>query len=179
MRNRLWNILIAGMSLAVIFGSQAVAAEYDHTVEAKNISFSWKIDGDNLAGQVSAKTEGWVGVGFNPSAKMKDANYVLGYVKDGKVTIVDEFGVTATGHKADDKVGGTENVKVVGGTEEGGMTTIEFVIPLNSGDEKDGVIDPNADTLLLLAYGGGRDSFRAKHKYREVMTVNLGSGEVK
>lgn len=167
------------MSVSLILVSQAFAAEYDHTVEAKDISFSWKIDGDNLAGKVSAETEGWVGVGFNPSNKMKDANFVVGYVKKGKVTIEDDFGETATSHKSDDKIGGTNNVTVVGGSEEDGITTIEFVIPLNSGDEKDGVIDPNADTILLLAYGSGRDSFRMKHRYREEMIVNLSTGEIK
>lgn len=179
MHKRLMKSLLAAVSVSMVLASQAIAADYDHTVEAKNISFSWKIDGENLAGQVSAKTEGWVGVGFNPSNKMKDANYVLGYVKDGKVKIIDDFGVTATGHKSDTKIGGTDDVTVVGGTEEGGITTIQFVIPLNSGDDKDGVIDPNADTVLLLAYGAGRDSFRSKHKYREVLTVNLGTGEKK
>lgn len=179
MHSRLMKSLLAGMAASLIFTSYVAAADYDHTVEAKNISFSWKIDGDNLAGKVSAKTDGWVGVGFNPTNKMKDANYVIGYVKDGKVKIVDEFGETATGHKADDKLGGADNVKVVGGTEEGGMTTIEFEIPLNSGDDKDGVLDPKGDTKLLLAYGAGRDSFRSKHKYREEMIVNLSTGEMK
>jgi len=179
MHKRLMKSLLTAVSVSLVLASQSIAAEYDHTVEAKNISFSWKIDGENLAGQVSAKTEGWVGVGFNPSSKMKDANYILGYVKDGKVKIIDDFGVTATAHKSDTKIGGTDDVTVVGGTEEGGMTTIQFVIPLNSGDDKDGVIDPNADTVLLLAYGAGRDSFRSKHKYREVMTVNLSTGEKK
>jgi hypothetical protein len=95
------------------------------------------------------------------------------------VKVVDEFGTTNTGHKTDTKVGGTENVTVVGGSEESGVTTIEFVIPLNSGDAKDGVIDPAGDTVLLLAYGAGRDSFKSKHKFRTTMTVNLSTGATK
>ena len=63
--------------------SPAYSASYDHEVEAKGVSFSWKDDGDTLHGKMSAKTKGWVAVGFNPSSKMKDANYILGYVKDG------------------------------------------------------------------------------------------------
>ncbi len=179
MLNRLCKLLAVGCSLLLIYASQSLAADYDHTIEAKKMTFSWTIDGDNLAGKMTAETDGWVGVGFNPTKKMQDANYVLGYVKDGEVKVVDEFGTTATGHKNDTKIGGTENVTVVGGSEEGGITTIEFIIPLNSGDEKDGKIEIDGDTVVLLAYGAGRDSFKSKHKYRTSLTVNLSSGEVK
>lgn len=179
MLNRVYTFVAAGCCLLLAIASQGMAADYDHTVEAKDISFSWKIDGDNLAGRVTAETEGWVGVGFNPTTKMKDANFVIGYVKKGEVKILDEYGETATSHKNDKKLGGTEDVTVVGGTEEGGVTTIEFIIPIHSGDENDSSLDVNGDTVLLLAYGAGRDSFRSKHKYRTSMTINLSTGKVK
>jgi hypothetical protein len=110
---------------------------------------------------------------------MKDADIIIGYVKKGKVTISDEFGIAATQHKGDSKVGGQDNVTLVGGSEEGNVTTIEFSIPLNSGDEKDSALDPNGDTVVILAYGEGRDSFRVKHTFAETLTVNLSSGAVK
>lgn len=179
MLNRAFKTVVFGCCCLLATAVQGVAAEYDHTVEAQDMSFSWKIDGDKLAGKVAAKTDSWVGVGFNPSQKMKDANYVIGYVKDGQVTIADEFGTTATGHKSDDDAGGKSDVTVVGGTEEGGMTTIEFIIPLDSGDEKDGKLTADGDTVVLLAYGAGRDSFKSKHKFRTTVSVNLGTGAVK
>jgi hypothetical protein len=159
--------------------AQGFAADYKHTIEAKDISFSWTIDGDKLAGKIAAKTDGWVGVGFNPSDKMKDANFVIGYVKDGETKMIDEYGTTPTGHKNDEELGGKTDVTLVGGTEEGGMTTIEFVMPLQSGDEKDGSLVVDGDTVVLLAYGSGRDSFKSKHKFRTAITVNLGTGAVK
>ena len=158
---------------------QGLAADYDHTVEAKDMSFSWKVDGDKLACKIAAKTDGWVGIGFNPSNKMKDADFILGYVKDGEVKITDEFGTSSTGHKSDDSLGGKDDVTLVGGSEEGGMTTIEFSIPLASGDDKDSALVVDGDTVVLLGYGAGRDSFKSKHKYRTTMTVNLATGAVK
>jgi len=169
---------------AVIFAlffmvTVAQSTEYQHSLTAEKMTFDWSVVGDQLAVKLTAPTKGWVAVGFNPSNKMKDSNIVIGYVKKGKVEIVDHFGTAATQHKGDTKVGGAENVTVVGGSEEGGTTTIEFSIPLNSGDEKDGTIDPNADTTVMLAYGIDRDSFRMKHKYNVAFVVNLGSGEKK
>lgn len=179
MLQRIMKSVALGCCLAVGIVSQVNAADYAHTVEAKKMTFSWTVDGDNLAAKVSAETEGWVGVGFNPSNKMKDANYVIGYVKKGEVKIVDEFGTTNTGHKTDTKLGGTDDVTVVGGSEEGGVTTIEFVMPLKSADKNDGDLDVNGDTVVLLAYGAGRDSLKSKHKYRTSLTINLSTGEVK
>ncbi len=127
---------------------------------------------------MSAKTTGWVGVGFNPSTQMKDANFVLGYVKKGKTSITEDFGNAERTHKADEKLGGTNNATLIGGSEKGGITTIEFSIPLDSGDKNDSVIDPAGKTVVLLAYGGKRDSFKSKHKFRTTIEVNLNSGKV-
>lgn len=169
-------------AIVVTFLATAVgvsfAGSYDHEVKAKNISFAWKIEGDKLLGKMSAKTEGWVAVGFNPSKKMKDANIIIGYVDGKDVKIYDHFGDKATGHSEDGKKGGSEDVTLVGGTEEQGMTTIEFTMPLNSGDKLDGALSLDDDTVLILAYGD-RDSIKARHKYRTDVTVNLGTGAAK
>ena len=159
--------------------SAVVAAAYDHEVKAKNMTFAWKIEGDTLHGKMSAKTKGWVAVGFNPSSKMKDANFIIGYVKNGEPALKDHFGDKATGHAEDTKKGGTEDVVLVSGTEEKGMTTIEFTIPMDSGDKLDSALDKDGDTVLLLGYGPARDSFKARHKFRTSMTVNLGTGATK
>ncbi len=130
----------------------------------KKISFAWKVDGDKLAVKLAAETEGWVGIGFNPSKDMKDANFILGYVKDGKAKISDEFGDKKVLMPPTKNLGGTDDVTLVGGTEDGGMTTIEFTMPLKSADKNDGTaINVDGDTIVLLAYGAGRDSFKTKH----------------
>lgn len=151
------------------------AAQYDHEVKDKKITFAWKVDGDKLAVKLAAETEGWMGIGFNPSTEMKDANFILAYVKDGETKIIDEFGDSDTSHVADEKLGGTADVALVGGTEVGGLTTVEFTIPLKSADKNDREINVNGDTVVLLAYGS-RDSFKTKHTYRTALKVNLSTG---
>lgn len=163
-------LLLCGMA------TTGAAGQYDHEVKDKKISFAWKVDGDRLAVKMAAETEGWVGIGFNPSKAMKDANFILGYVKDGEAKIVDEFGDSESGHSLDEKLGGTTDAVLVGGTEAGGTTTIEFTLPLKSADKHDSTLNVNGDTVVLLAYGGGRDSFKTKHTYRTTLKVNLGTG---
>jgi hypothetical protein len=167
------------LSCSFLFAGALYAGTYQHSLTIDKMSFDWSIAGDTLAVKVAAPTTGWVGVGFNPSDMMKDANIVIGYVKDGKVEISDDFGIRVTQHSPDEKNGGTSHVTVVGGSEVGNTTTLEFTIPLNSGDASDGVIDPKADTKVMFAYGPNRDSMKTKHSYAKTVTINLGSGAMK
>jgi len=160
------------------FNGNLFAADYQHSVKVKDFSLDWQIDGETLAIRLSAQTNGWVGIGFNPETRMMGANIIIGYVKKGKVKISDEFGHKKLKHSKDTKLGGENNVTVVGGSEEGKTTTIEFTIPLNSGDQSDGSIDPTGDNIILLAYGS-RDSFKIGHAFNETITLNLSTGVMK
>ncbi|SMC59936.1 DOMON domain-containing protein [Desulfocicer vacuolatum DSM 3385] len=175
MKDRLCIVAI----LMIIFISTPCMAEerpFDHQLKTDTIVFNWSIDADNIRIQLSAKTKGWVGIGFNPTKKMKDANFILGYVKNNKVSITDHFGITSHQHKPDKKLGGKSNISNISGQEKGGITTISFTIPLNSEDETDRIISGQGKTTVLLAYGSGRDSFRSRHKFRTVLEVELTTG---
>ncbi len=162
---------------ALVFCSTVFASEYDHEIKIQKIDFSWKIDGANIHIRLSARTKGWVGIGFNPSEMMKDAKFVLGYVKDGKPSVSDEFGTGITNHQPVEKLGGKSDISDVSGKEEGGTTTIEFTIPLVPTDSKGKKIDPNTMTTVLLAYGPDFDTFRMKHKFRTKISVDLSTGK--
>lgn len=173
------STLLGSALLSLFLVGQAPAADYQHTLTVDQMSFSWKVNADSLNVRLSAPTTGWVAVGFNPTDMMKDANIIIGCVKEGKVELSDDFGSGPTMHMPDDKRGGANNVTLVGGNETGNTTTLEFSIPLNSGDANDGVINPAADTKVMLAYGPDRDSFKMKHQFAKTITVNLASGAQK
>jgi hypothetical protein len=177
MRGKIVSLMLSHIFLMGI-AVNSFAAEYDHETEFGGMSFAWKVAGENLNIKLTAPTTGWVGIGFNPTDAMEGANYILGYVKDGNVELRDDYGDSKRNHKEDVKLGGTSDLTVVGGEEKGKNTTVEFSIPLNSGDKYDSVLDPAGNTVVLLAFGGSRDSMRSKHKYRGTFNVNLSSGKV-
>jgi hypothetical protein len=150
--------------------------KYSHKIDVKKISFHWEVEGTFLHVKLVAKTTGWVGIGFNPSEAMKDANFILGYVKNGKAKITDDYGTSYTKHQKDSKLGGQINVSNLAGKEENGTTEIRFTIPLNSGDPQDKPMSIDTETIVLLAYGAGRDSFKARHKFRTMLKINLNTG---
>ena len=161
----------------ILFCSTVYATTYDHEIIVQKMAFAWKVAGEDLYVRLKAPTTGWVAIGFNPSAGMKDAKFVLGYVKDGKTIISDEFGTGEIKHEPVEKLGGKSDVTLIGGKEEGGVTTIEFTIPLGSKDAKGGRIDPTGDTTVLLAYGLDGDISKLRHKFRTGISINLSSGK--
>ena len=175
MTNKFFHLLLI---LSFSWTAQALAQGYQHTIKLDAMQLQWRVDGSNLAVMVSAQTKGWVGVGFNPEKMMQGANFIIGYVKEGDVKISDEYGHRTTGHVSDEQRGGKFSLLSASGYEKGDLTTLEFVIPLNSGDKTDTIIDPKGKTILQLAHGP-KDSLNVGHSYYKTLEVNLESGAYK
>lgn len=132
------------------------------TVTAKKFTFSYRIEKENLVAKVSCPTKGWVAVGFNPIKMMKGANLIIGTFKDGQGVAYDHCGITVVGHKPDTLIGGTNDLLEYSCTEEKGVTTLSFTIPLDSGDEKDSVLKQGEETKVIFA-AGKKDNLKTKH----------------
>ena len=156
--------------------STTFAAEYDHKIQLKKMSFEWRVNGVNLDIRLKAKTKGWVAIGFNTEGSMKNANLILGYVKRGKVKISDQFGVRREEHIRDIMTGGQSDISNKKGSETLNQTTVSFSIPLQSGDKRDFAIKTAQETIILLAYGKRSDNFQSKHEFRTAIKVNLRTG---
>jgi hypothetical protein len=148
---------------------------YAYKISVEKIDFSWMIEGSNLRVRLRAQTPGWVGVGFNPSEGMKDANFIMGFVKDGAATITNQHGISLTLHKKNEELGGTGHVMNPAGSGTDSETEISFTIPLKTGDKLDRPIEPKGDTVVLLAYGPARQ-LAMIHSFRAKLRVNLSGG---
>ncbi len=144
------------------------------SVTVRNITLEWRVNGDALEVSVSAPTTGWVAVGFAPTRAMKDANILIGYVADDEVVVTDQFGTTMIQHAQDSELGGSVDVTVLGGSEQDGTTTLQFSIPLDSGDEYDQPLTPGAAVKVILAYGeNGADDLTSYHRDRASADITL------
>ncbi|MFH2131759.1 MAG: DOMON domain-containing protein [bacterium] len=160
-----------------IIPASAMSMDYDHEIKLEKMTFSWKIQEQLLYVKLTAATTGWVGIGFNPSTKMQDANFVLGYVKNGTVIMTDAYGVRPKEHIDDTAMNGQNNVVSVSGSEQGEFTTIEFSLPLDSGDAADRKINREGVNTVLLAFGKGQDNFQSRHRFRTSLQVDLSNGK--
>jgi len=130
------------------------------------VSLEWEQRGDRLIMTMSAETEGWVSVGFDPEKKMRGANILIAYVKDnGTVVLEDHYGYSQFNHRSDLSLGGSRDIELIEGSEINGVTRIRFSIPLDSGDEYDRILIPGQTHKLITAQGV-RDSFSLRHRNR-------------
>jgi len=165
------TLLLAAASVIWAGGAQEVtpqqAGDGYKVITADELEFRWIVEDERINVEVTAPTTGWVAVGFDPSRAMKDADFIFGFVKDGELQISDHFGSGAFSHEADTELGGTDDIISASGKEVDGSTTLEFVIPLNSGDEYDVDLNPEQEHTVLFAYGpDGSDNFSSKHSFR-------------
>jgi hypothetical protein len=155
------------------------AMEYQHKIEGKGIEFAWTIEGDQIHVMLTAKTTGWLAVGFDPEDAMEGANIVIGAAKGDKVKIEDHYGDRKRGHSSDTDLGGKNDVLNPAGFEKDDTTVITFTYPLNTGEKVDKPIHAEGKNKIMLAYGAGKDSFKTRHPYRAVFEVDLSTGESK
>ena len=147
------------------------ANEYRNSLynPATGMSLFWQNDATNLyVGLVSPGT-GWAGVGFSNRSGKPGTNIILGAVANGTVTIQDNYGVTKELHLPDK----TSSLLAIGGSETNGETTLEFVIPLASGDSQDVTLVPGQTVAVILAYQATKDSFTAEHTRYSQLQITL------
>jgi hypothetical protein len=147
-------------------GTQLVWAQPFQTVSAAGITLNYRVTDEpqNLECQLIATTTGWVAVGFAPTQQMQNANFIIGYHNAGNTFIRDDFGTSTSTHASDTSLGGQNNIVLSSSTESGGITQLNFKIPLNSGDIFDKVLTVGQTYSIILGRGfNGSDSFTSGH----------------
>lgn len=161
-----WCVLYS--VVIITFGQDTAEAVSAQTEEAfktetvKTFIFSYLVSGENLKIKVSCPTKGWIGVGFNPVRKMKGANFIIGNSTKKGAFVDDQYGDSPYSHKSDTEDGGKNDILESTCTEDNGITSLTFTIPLNSGDEKDSVLEKGSEITVILA-AGKKDDFKKKH----------------
>jgi len=146
--------------------------EYAHAMEAGGFRVYWSNDAVVLRMGLFSPGSGYVAIGLDPDRRMQGANFIIGTVRNGQVDIRDDYGTGSLTHGADIANGGTSNILAVAGRELNRQTTIEFIIPLDSGDPCDKPLEPGQTYEVLIAYHDTSDDFSARHSQR-------GSGEIR
>ena len=144
--------------------------EYIKTKAFGDYEIYWTSDEQYIYIGMKAKTGGWLAVGMQPGITMKDADMVLGFVRDGKTTVSDHFSTGSYGpHSPDTELGGTDDILEFGGREADSYTVMEFKRLLNTGDKYDLPVSRGINKIIW-SYGLDDQSER-KH-------VSRGYGEI-
>lgn|GEM_PF-693127 len=150
------------------------AGEYTEVKKLGDYEIHWLSDNEYIYIAMKAETTGWVALGIQPGSMMKDADIILGFVKNGKAEVADHFSTGIYGpHSLDTEFGGTDDIIEFGGQEMGGYTTIEFKRLLNTGDKYDMQLS-NGVNKIIWSYGLD-DQSTEKHVSRGYAEIDIQS----
>lgn len=139
-----------------------------------DLVFAWLLEDSTstLRIKITAQTTGWVAVGIEPTQGMDEANFIIGYISAGSTSVRDDYGTGIHTHVSDIGLGGTDDVEIISGSEESGVTEIEFRIPLDSGDQYDKVLEDNGSYDIILAFGSdGADDYTSPHAWTDTAII--------
>jgi predicted small lipoprotein YifL len=154
--------------------ADGIISEGEYTLAQKigDIEVFSRLDGDTVMLALKAQTSGWMALGIDPEDKMKGADILLCFVKDGQAKVVDMYSTGPFGpHPPDEQQGSTNDIAVVGGSLKDGIMVVEFKRKLSTGDSKDKQLRIG-ENKVIWAIGDTADP-TAKHSRRGYGTLAL------
>jgi len=145
------------------------ANEYDYSTDFDGGAFRvfWSIvDGDAYMA-VSARTDGWVAIGFDPIVAFDNADMIFAAVDEtGSVTTRDARSLGSYGPFPDDRrLGGSDDIEDAAGSESDGTTTVEFKRAVVTGDPNDYELRFEGGRKIVWATGRSDDFSRSYEQF--------------
>jgi len=126
--------------------------------------------GDLLYIGLIAPGTGWLSIGFEPERMMQGANIIIAGIDEDGLVIEDHYGSSPTAHRIDD----VDHIIQAAGSESEETSVLEFVIPLDSGDDQDKALEAGSEATIILAYHSSNDRLTMRHTKRSTTTLPLG-----
>lgn len=142
--------------------------EYTSHQKTGDIDVYSRVSGDTVMFGLKASTKGYLAIGFGAEDKMKGADILMCYVKDGKAVVTE---VHSTGPYGPHPAVQATSVNQVSGSQKDGVTIIEFSRKLMP-EGPDGKALKIGDNQMIWSVGSGTD-IEQKHSQRGYGTVTL------
>ena len=150
-----YNVGSSSVVIDGVIGTDEYASSYTDT--DNDITIYVEHNGTYLFIGLECSDPGWCAVGFNDldaSHPMSGADIKMGYVVDSNGTTVleDKWAKTLAAPVLDDPSGtSVNNIEAFAGKQTGTSTTIEMVLKMGVGDDKDKVLTEGSTYLMLYA----------------------------
>jgi hypothetical protein len=142
--------------------------------KASGLTVHWGFDDSLIYVGLETKGRGWVAIGFG-SAKMHESNMMIGYYTDDSTEVVNQVGANNTHARSPQSDSAIREAEIEY-DEETGITTMEFVYPLQF-PAGNGLaipaLEPGDTYDIILAQNTKDASLNAKHTQRSVLKVKL------
>ncbi len=141
----------------VIIDGAIAPGEYEGTYEepTTHIMTYWEHNGVNLSVGLVSLGLGWVSLGIGDHKT--GSNIIFGGSDGGASYCYDQTGQADYSHPNDTTLGGTYDILNFEALENGTHTTLEFIMPLNTTDSLDPIMQMNETIDMFFAYHATSD----------------------
>ncbi len=145
--------------------------EYSHHMfdPSTGMTTYWANSATTLVIGLESPGAGWLSIGFAPERQMEGANILIAAIDGEALTIEDHYGNSPTSHRKD----AVSHIIEAAGSETGSQSTLEFRIPLDSGDGQDKPLLPGTEVVIILAYHSSNDNLTIRHTKRSTSSLLL------
>jgi hypothetical protein len=159
--------------LPMLLGSGLVGRKLQQrSVSKSGMTVNWNCQKNRMFFEMSAKTTGWLTLGFNDTPGIKGAYLLMGRVVDGKAEVVEHYTLQAGDYRPIASLGGTTQVEDVDGVEKNGESTIYFSLPLAVAGKYQKQLVQGKRYHWILAYSR-EDDFQHHSIMRTAVEVQL------
>jgi hypothetical protein len=182
------TIAIAALALLLLAGGAGaengvdgivMEGEYPLSAELGDGHFLmfWDISNGSIKMALQAEASGMVAIGIEPTDRMLDADMIIAYREGSTFSVHDAYSFGEVGpHPDDTDEGGTFDLNEYTVEEVGGVTTLEFIRLLDTGDDLDNVIPETGEVKFIWATSES-DDFNDYHARRGTAVIDIETGK--
>lgn len=164
------NFLKAAAGAVGALGAPAAATGAGKTLSAGQMEISWHNANGRLHVRLSARTRGWIAVGFNSKRDLKGTRFVIASVA-GPLR-AEEHIAQVPAHKEVTALGLAPALQDVQGQYKAPLSHLSFSLPETFPDQPNLALAPGAEVYLMLAWSHEPD-FDHHSAWRQHFDVTL------
>lgn len=160
--------LLAGLLAAGLMPAHAACGAETTISPNEDYALSFKVCGDRFVGSVTARSAGWVAVGFSQDQYMPQTDvFMAGVLADGTVYTRDAFAFFRSPPVADAK----QDVSLLDISEANGVTRYTFSRLLSTGDTAGDYDLTQGAHHILMAFNATSDVMTDRHSFADASEV--------
>lgn len=156
----------------VISLTKAYSQKKMNSIEKNGLLVKWEYKADRIYFQLSAPTNGWVGIGFNEHENTTGNYLILGHVINGKVDVAEHYTSSPGNYKRFSELKTVTSVQHIKGIETAHSTDVSFSLPIQSNSKYARNLAEGSEFVLLMAYSR-EDDFQHHSMMRTFVKIKL------
>lgn len=124
----------------------------EKSIFKNKMDVEWSYAKERVHFKISAPSNGWLAIGFNPKPGLTGSYLIMARIKNGEAEVVEHYTLSPGNYKSLESLGEKNLVKNQKGKESKNFTEIEFSLPENSKTKYRYDLNSGHEYNLIMAF---------------------------